>query len=68
MERNILTFTSHSESVKCIQLATIQDHVIESNESFQVKLSIVTVLPASLQHNLVRRISSSRITIQDTSM
>lgn len=63
----MLTFTSTSESTKCTEISTIQDHVIESDESFQVELSVVTVLPGSLKRNLIVGETSSTITIQDTS-
>ena len=62
----ILTFTS-SETMKCMLISAIQDHVIESTESLRVELSVMTNLPAAIQHNLQLGTSSTTITIQDTS-
>lgn len=64
---NILTLASHSESMSCLEISAIQDQVIESDETFEVELSIVTILPRLLQNNLELGTSSSTITIQDTS-
>lgn len=50
-----------------MEISAIQDRVIERDESFEVELSIVTILPGALQNNLELGISSSTITIQDTS-
>lgn len=66
-DRNVLTFTSTSELTKCMVISTIQDRVIASDKSFRVELSVMTVLPASLQRNLQVGVTSSTITIQDTS-
>lgn len=62
-----VTFSLIYQSPKCVSVATTQDNVIEDDETFRVHLRLQTVLPASIQHNLIIGRSSATITIQDTS-
>lgn len=62
-----MTFGPHSETTKCIEIGTFQDDVVEEDEYFTVILSVLTVLPGSLQSNLIRGTLSSTVTVRDTS-
>jgi hypothetical protein len=67
MQSAFLTFSSTSESIRCVEIDTLQDNVIESDETFRVYLSLITTLPGSLHRNLMVDTSPLTITIQDTS-
>lgn len=62
-----VTFSPNSGLLKCVEILATKDNVIEDDESFTVLLSQQTILPVSLQDNLVIGTSSATITIQDTS-
>ena len=69
MMRDVISvnFEPYSVTSHCVGIGILQDRVIEGEESFRIRLSVSTILPASIQENLVIGASLSQVTIQDTS-
>lgn len=70
MMRDVISvnFEPYSATSHCVRIGILKDRVIEGEESFRIRLSVSTILPASIQGNLVIGASLSQITIQDTSL
>ena len=67
MHSTILTFSANSGNTRCIEIYTLQDNVIESDESFSVELSLLNDLPTSVGHYFEWGSRNLTVTIQDTS-
>ena len=68
-----VTFSSYFETSsvnateQCVDIAIINDGVIENEESFRVELSLKTLIPTSQRSKLRIASSTSRIIIEDRS-
>ena len=56
-----------SEVRKCITITSVEDYITEDDEIFRIELTLQTILPAGLRHNLQLGTTISTIIIQDTS-